>query len=919
MWPVLPNGEVNENFDWPIQGSLIPNSPPLEKPSGNPTDSYVPVKLKVLKNGDWDKNRACTIVGPNISSMLKKTGAPSSSKKQMKQKEKKVSPEEDHSIKVEKIEFQQFLERCTMMMNLPSAARRLFNQNGDEIFHLRDVERNQLVYVSCGDHWIDPQLSAAERKKQLLLNNLGSDVSLIRYYCSLQSPDNLVLEVCGEIVAGAKLTVNHNVSVANEDDAASAIDEGKVAQTEESVQENDTDDILDSHTRTHRRLDALFTGAKYPWEETPEHYDEDNNIMPEDDLVNSHQQDNCGYKRKVTKLHGSHRQQFELVDGQIICSAVPGLALGVSGEEVHAGVEVILVDRRPDDINQQWKYVEDNRTFHLESNPDLVLAISTPKVYPGLKQTDTKYPRCSTILQKYKEYINGAANQKWCYVPSMKVLGAFFSDQLDKEITAANQASVCTFTITGAVELSQPGYSLISPDGNENITVCLPCARTMGGQRDMKKVPADTTFFCASGLKDSKLSPLGPFKCLHVRKTDLSTSEAQNTLRCFEETLSSLVSERATHTISREISAVGSQRALRFKAYKNGSGFQNGKLIIAGTLPMLLTMCTKELDLPRPVSKLYTEDGTLILTWSNLILWAVNDFFQKNEEQIGSSDAEEDPQPVKERTDFALVGPEDLNMIDEHLLSFILRKPVEVWASCGEPFLSLHALQRSQERERLHWLQKEKILTDLNGMKHKIRHLQGRRVKSLTPPRMVSNQNPSQPVLVEGGWTEETNEERKLLKNIHNAEMYLSDVQALHLKKQNVPSTTKESGQRALYTCPAMKRVSVYVNGGNEEQAIFAWGKTMEEMLDNCTSRLNMQLHPAEAFYTPDGEKVTSWDDVIKDMVLCVSSGEPFVSYKAKKHMIQVKANYARIRRRYGSEATDVIVSSPKGMESQLA
>lgn len=61
-----------------------------------------------------------------------------------------------------------------------------------------------------------------------------------------------------------------------------------------------------------------------------------------------------------------------------------------------------------------------------------------------------------SLLQEYKEHINGAANQKWSYDDNRKVLMAFYSDQLDKDITAAIHTSVCTYTITGTEEISQP-------------------------------------------------------------------------------------------------------------------------------------------------------------------------------------------------------------------------------------------------------------------------------------------------------------------------------------------------------------------------------------------------------------------------------------------------------------------------------
>ncbi|XP_063800511.1 doublecortin domain-containing protein 1 isoform X2 [Pseudophryne corroboree] len=902
LWPVLPNGEINEDFDWPIQGSLIANSPPLEKPVYDHPNTHTPVRLKVLRNGDSDQSRACLIVGPNLSNVLRKQP---SEKKQITQLTKRSNTKEDNSLKVDEIELQQFLERCTQLMNLPSAARRLFTESGTEIFRLSDAERDQQVYVSCGEQWINPQLSAAEHKRHILLSSLSSDVSLIHNYCALQNSENLVLEVNGNIVAGAKLLVSDCVVEASREDIGTEED-----KAESVVEENDFEEFVNAHTRTHRRVDALYTGVKYPWqqptpdnetyisvgvEENPEHKD----------LSSS------GYPKKWRQIH---RQQFEFVDGQLINSALPDLVLGV--EEMYAGADVLLVHRNCDDLSQLWTYIEDSRTFHLASNTDLVLAISLPKVYVGPKETDMKITGCPVILQKYEEHINGAANQKWGYIDSKKVMSAFYSDELDKEITAANHTSVCTFTVTNAEEISQPGYILLSPTHNKGLVTCVSCARTLRPGREMRKVTAGTLFSCASGRKESNLSPLGPFKCLHVSKTDLSKSEAQNTLNYLKEVLSAMRSQLLGQTIAQDVSTAGRQRAVRIKAYRNGCSFQNGRVIIGGSFPELLAMCTKELDLPRPACRLYTDDGTAILKLSSLIAWAVRDFFKQNKEYIRKeendtanvTDSQKDVQTLNETPVTTPSHSEDLT-VDEYLLCYILRHPIEVWVSCGEPFLLLKAMERSEKQKKMRWLQKRNILSGRNLMKHKIRQLQGRRVKSLAPPSMVPTRSPAQPVLVEGGWTEVTNEELKLREEIESVEMHLSDMQVPQSKIYPVVANSK----KALYNFPAMKRVLAYINGGNVDHAVYAWGKSLEELLEDCTLKLSMQHQPAERLYTVTGEQVASWDNVTKDILLCVSAGEPFITKKASREKIKVKADYARIRKKYGPGATDVIISTPSG------
>ncbi|XP_075044717.1 doublecortin domain-containing protein 1 [Mixophyes fleayi] len=926
LWPVLPNGDINEDFNWPLQGSLIANSPPLDKPRYDHPDTHTPVRLNVLRNGDGDQSKAYLIVGPNLSNMLKKHRT--SEKKQIKQLTKENNVKEDSTLKLDEVELQQFLERCTQIMNLPSAARRLYNENGTEIFRLRDAERDQQVYVSCGEQWIDPQLSAAEHKKQILLSNLTSDVSLIRHYFSLRNSENLVLEVNGDIVAGAKLMVNYcAVQTTNEDS-------GNEETKEESiVEENDLDECVNSHTRTHRRIDALITGVRYPWQQVPPDEEKDNGVVTGEDLRHK-DLSTYGYPRKLQQIH---LQQFEYVDGQIVNSALPDLVLGVTDiHDIHAGAEILLVHRNADDLGQCWKYREDNRTFHLAGNTDLVLAVSLPKMYPGLKETDMKLSGCPIILQKYEEHINGAANQKWCYIDSKKVLSAFYSDQQDVDITAANHISICTFTVTNAEEISQPGYILMSPTHNEGLMTCVSCARTLRSERELRKVTAGALFSCASGRKDSNLNPwdslnvfmserpIGSVAWLEmisamdlyladwVFHTDLSMSEAQNTLHYLRGVLSSMRFQLG-HTIAQDISVARSQRAVKVKAFRNGDNIRNGRLLIARSFPELLTMCTRELDLPRPACRLYTADGTVILQLSSLIAWAANDFLKQNEEhtenEVNHRDNQRDLQTLDETSAITPVHPE-VSTIDDYLLSYILRHPIDVWVSCGEPYLLLQAVERSEEEKKMHWLQKKKILSGRNLMKHKVRHLQGRRVQSLAPPSMVPTRSPAQPVLVEGGWTEVTNEELKLREEIENVETHLSDMQVL---RPNIHPVVAKS-RKALYNLPAMKRVLAYINGGSAEHAVYAWGKSLEELLDDCTLKLSMQHQPAAAVYGVTGEQVTAWDDITKDALLCVSAGEPFITKKASREKIKVRADYARTRKKYGPGATDVIISTPSSL-----
>lgn len=72
-------------------------------------------------------------------------------------------------------------------MNLPFAARRLFDKSGNELLaSINTLERDQVVYISCGEQWIDPKLTYSEHQRRLLLAGLASDVNKIRNYVRLK-------------------------------------------------------------------------------------------------------------------------------------------------------------------------------------------------------------------------------------------------------------------------------------------------------------------------------------------------------------------------------------------------------------------------------------------------------------------------------------------------------------------------------------------------------------------------------------------------------------------------------------------------------------------------------------------------------------------------------------------------------------
>ncbi|XP_067902712.1 doublecortin domain-containing protein 1-like isoform X2 [Heterodontus francisci] len=947
MWPVLPDGELNEEYDWPIEGSLLPNAPPLLKPAQKSQEGYTPVRIKVLKNGERDRSRILTVTGPDITNMLKKTHNAARNKIRRTgdcEFQKSKDTQEDTTIKVHELEFEQFLERCTSMLGLPFAARRLFDETGKEQTLLKDLQRDQLVYVSCGEAWIDPNLISVEQKKRLRLNNLTCDVALIRSYCAMRNPKGLVLEVVGSLAPGAKLAlaecampIDHEKTICELDKQ----DQSCTITTDEDHNEdgNILNDLLDAHARAHLALNAQQPKGHYPWERNLKAFDDEEVSRQEDgrtftnvDLYNKYRP-----RPKPLKPQQIHQQQFHFEEGYIINCSCPWLVLGVPEMNARPGAEVTLVEKKADDIFQRWTLREDNRTFHLMGNPDLVLAVSMPQIKSGDGKSVMEIQGCSIILQKYKGYSYGVANQKWFWMPEMKVLSAFYTSVLDNEITAANQASVCTFCICRTEELDQPGYCITHASTKQRTVVCLACASALRGRNVMTKLHPGNSFICATGHKQSQIEETGPFKCLRVARVDLSTSEAENSLAYWEEKWFSLRRETSVQTISWEISAAKAQLAVRVLAYRNGAGYNDGQLIIGTIFSSLLATCTQRLGLTRPACRLYTADGSLILTTSELTAWAVNETLQANksetkrDEQVEGGRAKELPSGETEEGFGKLaqseddhleqrlprVTPEDLKSMDTELISLIVRNPIEVWVSCGEPFVPLSESNKRLRLQRKQWLQKEKVLFDLDKMKHKMRHLQGRRVGSMGPASMVPTKSPIQPVVVAGGWTEPSPEEVKLMEDVQSMEMHLSEVQAVLMKERPSVHSKLVSNQRPLYSQPNVKRVLAYLNGDFPDQGTYAWGKTIPELLEDCTVRLKLRC-AAKILFSPDGEQITSWERIERDMLVCVSLGEPFMTSTASRQRVEVRANYARVRKEQGQDATNIVITSRTNPKAQV-
>ncbi|XP_064865921.1 doublecortin domain-containing protein 1-like [Oncorhynchus nerka] len=117
-----------------------------------------------------------------------------------------------------------------------------------------------------------------------------------------------------------------------------------------------------------------------------------------------------------------------------------------------------------------------------------------------------------------------------------------------------------------------------------------------------------------------------------------------------------------------------------------------------------------------------------------------------------------------------------MSSVDECLLTLILRSPIHVWVSCGEPYLPSDARRFSRPGQA----------------------------------SLVPTQSPARPVVDEQSWLQPSHEELTLDQELHNTETRLAEMEALP-EKGHRPLPQKTSQE--LYHQSDVKRVQVYHSG----------------------------------------------------------------------------------------------------------
>lgn len=975
-WPCKKDGSLNEDYDWPMEAFIVTNAPPVHKEKKD-KQSDMPLRLMAIKNGERDYRFMSHVVGPDLTNMMKDLHK----EKDKSKRKSKISDDKDvpiansdivesdihihcENMTVRQLEFTMFLDHSTSILNLPFAARRLFDAKGNEHFSLVNLKRDDLVYISCGESWIDPKLSKEEQQKRFLLSQLSQDISKIRQYCALRNPEKYVLEIEGNLVPNTRIIVNRQWSRDEEEKEVIIVTDSQSVRSSKQMSskgfEEEEEDNLTSHDRAHRLAEQRLNNLKWPWERLINTGNDNEDEDPEAQKYTDKEMYEKYKPTPIPKISRDTLQRFVFEDGYIACSANRSLVLGLLEQEGRVS-QVLLVKRKPDDINQRWIMKENGEIRSKHSN-QTCLTVSMPNNEPFSEDEQGRpltFSECPVTLQARKNNKYGKAHQRWHYDAETGFIHAFYADPYDKEITAANKADVCTYSIAGQDNIDQPGYVAEIPiSANDKrcreYLVCTSCARAMRGRYKIQKIQTNVEFSCAMGeAKKLKLQQIGSFKVLNG-KVDLSTHEAQLTLQDWEHKLRNLREETNVRTIAKEISAAKTVRTVKILAYKNGEGrLRPGELICGSTIEGILDQCTYRLGLNSAARRIFTEDGTMIMEIEDLIDWAVENYKTLMAEYLQGKDAKVEDYEDEQQTDNQDVNnlqnnqpeqgknmvergegegqdsPEDgqdrdnaevdqqeatklakerdmlLSQVQVPAVETILRYPIEVWVSSGKEFVPPEIVESKIENRRKKRAFRSAVSLELDMEKHILRQMKARRFDEMDPGELKPTRSSKQPVIIEGNWQEPTVEEQLKHDTVHKLETHLAEVK----KNQKEPNKTLgiDTAGR-LYKQPDTKRVMVYPNGESLERALYIWGGSLDELLDCATLKLGM-WQKARLMYTMEGKLITKFEDIHRDELVCVSGGKPFTKPQGSRDVIEIKANWTRARKEYGPSATDFTVA----------
>jgi hypothetical protein len=361
-WPVNEREELISNFEWPINGFLISDVPPLK--NLEPFENEPTTKLRVLRNGSFNTKT---------------------------------------SISLPYSEFNQFLNTCYTLLGLSTAARRLFDEKGTEHFDLSKLKHNQLVYVSCGEAWIAPEYARKEYYTKLRLAALAEDLSKINYFNSLKAESsNLVIEAQDLLLQEGyfshfKLSYIYFCFFHSIMNIFIFLDVPLVVA---QYYLNDENLALSTNLNASKSFDD---------DRNQEHLSKLNSMKL--------------FRYKANKV-AAQKFAYDVQTSFIYSVENPQLVLGAKSLDGNSKY-VCLMGKCEDSLNQKWIFKK-NRTVALKTRPDLVLSVKLPPLekcqfdfLKNRKDTDDEHintknfilNQSSLVVQPFLDY--GNAHQMW--------------------------------------------------------------------------------------------------------------------------------------------------------------------------------------------------------------------------------------------------------------------------------------------------------------------------------------------------------------------------------------------------------------------------------------------------------------------------------------------------------------------------
>ncbi len=119
----------------------------------------------------------------------------------------------------------------------------------------------------------------------------------------------------------------------------------------------------------------------------------------------------------------------------------------------------------------------------------------------------------------------------------------------------------------------------------------------------------------------------------------------------------------------------------------------------------------------------------------------------------------------------------------------LFKWPIEVWVSCGEPFVPLKVVSKSESMKHSHRNLVEKAEHEFDKQSHVLRKMTGRRLNTMKAGQYKSVKNPDFPVVKEGHWSQVPFEEKQKQEEVQELKNYVKEIK-----------NTKKNAERAEIT-----------------------------------------------------------------------------------------------------------------------